>query len=1395
MSRPEQVSSKLAAQSFPFVLEGALGEGAGGRVWAARDATGRSVAIKVSASPRGAELCSEAERLLFAGSRALTNLLDAGRVPAGVAALADRVGHAWIALERAPGAAVVPSLLRAGERAGVLWAVARDVGEALSDLHRAGLAHGDVKPENIVVESSASGPSARLVDLGLSSRSDEAVPRGATLRYLAPEACLPGAHGDARARDLFALGIALAEIASAKVAAASDPARAAGEVALPADVAAVIGALLAPAPGARPGAAWVRKRALEALGRDDPVAARIERRRRAVERSYLAVRRREIVACATSREVRIEVTGAPAQWLGRVADLTQKLARARGVRAETPAPRFRDLDAFDRARWLVRLIGPAASRWPALGVRTDAELAQRLLELCHETEPEGLTARAVDTGVSVAVPMPSDSIAVALALGAGGTEPRLLDAAENVLVSDPSPALHVALGHALCLRGELGRALTVLRACESSEARIELAEVARRSGDTVAAQAVASECVGAAGGTKDRARAVLARIAFDQGDLVACREHLAAADDSPAVLEVHALAALRDGDRKRALEYTEHGLAVAVRAEERARLEAVRGAVFHASGEAAKALECFRAAVDHATRSGAVLEEATYSTGLAAAATNLGHLAEALEAARRAVLLFEHLGRPRDAARAALARAAAYAAAGAVAETVDAANDALARARGADDLHCAAYLHLALADVLPAGDLDGAEHADRALSLIAESDVDDRLRAEARRLVRGRDVDVVALDGAARGPEVALDARVEWWGARARHEARSPKPTRADAVLVELASLAHSGVPTSVRGPAFAAAARLAERLGDGERARRFGAVARSAAAELLEHAPRELAQAVRALPWIAELPVPADGGVSSDQVADVESLVYALGRRDRLRPLLDQVLDALISWTGVERGLLLLRAPGGKLVPRAARNLAKDDLSDDQLALSNTLAERALALSEPVVAVDAAGELPELHRSVHALKLRSVLAVPLLAHGEALGVVYLDDRVRRGAFGPAELAWVRLLGALAAVAIADARDRVLLRRAVRRAKRAEAQLADELAQREAALDVAEQELAFARARETRFEYEHIVGESEAIRSLLRILDRVSLADVPVLVVGESGSGKELVARAIHEHSARTRGRFVSENCGAIPEALLESTLFGHVRGAFTGASRARAGLFDVADGGTLFLDEIAEMSLAMQTKLLRVLEDGEVHALGSERTRRVDVRVIGATHRDLEERVAAGLFRQDLFYRLNVIRLEVPPLRARRADIPILVRHFMQKHAQSRAVKLSREAMDRLVAFAWPGNVRQLENEIRRALVLSDEVIEPSHLSPEVGTVGSGRLRSENELDLRARVDELEHSLVEKALARTGGNQTHAAELLGMSRFGLQKMMKRLGIGPSSKPGRRAPPAVLRSR
>ncbi|HEY3594713.1 MAG TPA: sigma 54-interacting transcriptional regulator, partial [Polyangiaceae bacterium] len=678
-------------------------------------------------------------------------------------------------------------------------------------------------------------------------------------------------------------------------------------------------------------------------------------------------------------------------------------------------------------------------------------------------------------------------------------------------------------------------------------------------------------------------------------------------------------------------------------------------------------------------------------------------------------------GRPADAARALLARAAAFSTAGAKLEGTFAAREALERARFLGDARAEAYACWALTDVSEPGHGDAIEAAGLAARLLTPfSNEEDRLRATAR-LLRHSPVSVDAetlrwADTLASHASTITAARLEWWGARAERWVEGSGAGRAETTVAEICELARLPAAIAARGPAFSAGGLLAARLGDGNAVRLLSRAQAEAARTLLAGVPDDLRESAASLPWVRSAHAPEASGVTPEQIADFEGLVRALSTRDRLRPLLEQVLDSLILWTGVERGLLLLRGPNGKLVPRTARNLARSDLQGEQRALSYSLAARAIELGEPVVAVDASGEMPSLHVSVHALKLRSVLAVPLIARGKALGVVYLDDRMRRGAFGPRELAWVKLVAALASVAIADAGDQLLLRRAARRAERAGRALAHELSRREVELDAIGRELAQAQGGlGTRFRYDAIVGKSRVITDMLKLVDRVTVSSVPVLLVGESGSGKELVARAIHKNGARREKTFVSENCAAIPEPLLESTLFGHTRGAFTGAERSHAGLFEVAHEGTLFLDEIGEMSLAMQAKLLRVLEEGEVRPLGTERGRRVDVRVMAATNRDLDKMVKAGQFREDLLYRLNVISIRVPPLRERNEDIPLLVHHFVEKHGEGHRPRVSTDALARLCRYAWPGNVRQLENEIRRAIVLSDGVIQVEHLSPDV--------------------------------------------------------------------------------
>ncbi len=315
-----------------------------------------------------------------------------------------------------------------------------------------------------------------------------------------------------------------------------------------------------------------------------------------------------------------------------------------------------------------------------------------------------------------------------------------------------------------------------------------------------------------------------------------------------------------------------------------------------------------------------------------------------------------------------------------------------------------------------------------------------------------------------------------------------------------------------------------------------------------------------------------------------------------------------------------------------------------------------------------------------------------------------------------------------------------------------------------------------------------IVAASDGMIELLEMLERTAAYKSTVLVTGESGTGKEVIARAIHAQSPRREAPFVAVNCGAIPENLLESELFGHVKGAFTGADRAHRGLFAEADQGTLFLDEIAELPVALQVKLLRAIQEEEIRPVGETKPQQVDVRVIAATARDLAREIAEGRFREDLFYRLNVVRLEVPPLRERREDIPLLLDHFLARFRTDlgkNVRRVSDEALDLLVSYDWPGNVRELENLVERAVILSDEEkIEVAALPIAVRTREAGEALSpardddpEEDLSLKRARQAFEARFIRKALARTDGNRTHAAKLLEISHRALLYKLKAYGI------------------
>jgi transcriptional regulator with GAF, ATPase, and Fis domain/tetratricopeptide (TPR) repeat protein len=618
------------------------------------------------------------------------------------------------------------------------------------------------------------------------------------------------------------------------------------------------------------------------------------------------------------------------------------------------------------------------------------------------------------------------------------------------------------------------------------------------------------------------------------------------------------------------------------------------------------------------------------------------------------------------------------------------------------------------------------------------------------------------------------------------------------------------------RLPAAWRAGLLASRLWNREGDRARGGEALTFATRIFEEVRMATPEAFRPglhsdpeARWLA--PVPGDGGAGVGDGAFHESAMAAraahtesrlrrllrinkrLNSELRLPRLLEMIVDTVIELTDAERGFLLLEDESGQLVVKVARNIDQRTLEAAEFELSRSIARQAATGGEPIITIDAAGDARfKEAMSVTDLHLRSILAVPLHVKGRAAGTIYVDHRLRKGAFGNDAVSLVLDFAEQAAIAIENARLLGELRRRERQVDALNRRMQVELTARREELTGIKQELRENReALAVRYDYRNIVGRTPRMLDLFRLLDRITDTALPAVIQGESGTGKELVARALHFNGPRRDRPFVSENCAAIPETLLESTLFGYARGAFTGAEHDARGLFEVADGGTLFLDEVGEMSPGMQGKLLRVLQSGEFRRVGSERMRKVDVRIVTATNRDLARMVEEGKFRQDLYFRLNVARIFLPPLRERREDIPIIVTHLMAKHAVQAhksaggnagaaavVVKpIDAQALACLVDYRWPGNVRELENEVMRAIAMSGERITVADLSPQIaarGEGGPGAPEDPDNLSMRPRVERLERSLIREALVRCGNNQTKAAEALGLSRFGLQKKLKR---------------------
>ena len=474
------------------------------------------------------------------------------------------------------------------------------------------------------------------------------------------------------------------------------------------------------------------------------------------------------------------------------------------------------------------------------------------------------------------------------------------------------------------------------------------------------------------------------------------------------------------------------------------------------------------------------------------------------------------------------------------------------------------------------------------------------------------------------------------------------------------------------------------------------------------------------------------------------------------VRALLDRILGNLLAvYPAAERVLVAIKneTPKGFVVDAVRyHNVEADDAEE----LSRGIIRRVIETNEPVLSMDAqTDDRLNRYQSVIDYNIRSVLSVPVFhLHEDVMGALYVDHRSMDNAFSKADQTFLQAFANLVGVALVNAR------------------MYEQLEEKAQYL---QQQV------ERRHQLGDMFGQSDAMQAIYRLIERAAKSDIPVLVQGETGTGKELAARAIHYNSTRKDQRFLSQNCATLSPELLQSELFGHKKGAFTGANEDHIGIFEAADGGTVFLDEIGDAPPQLQRSLLRVLQEGEVRRVGETVDRQVDVRIIAATNRDLKKEVEKGSFREDLYYRLHVIQIDMPPLREYLEDVPLLAEHLLirAKEEASKSVGgLTVGAIRALTSYDWPGNVRELENEIRRAVALAEEegAITPDLFSEAVGHTVSD-IPIEFQGRLQDHVQEYERRLIRAALDKCEGNITHTARELGMTRVGLHKKINRLGL------------------
>jgi transcriptional regulator with GAF, ATPase, and Fis domain len=505
----------------------------------------------------------------------------------------------------------------------------------------------------------------------------------------------------------------------------------------------------------------------------------------------------------------------------------------------------------------------------------------------------------------------------------------------------------------------------------------------------------------------------------------------------------------------------------------------------------------------------------------------------------------------------------------------------------------------------------------------------------------------------------------------------------------------------------------------------------------------------------LRELPAASAVARNLNALLKISRVVHAI--RD-LEELQAQLLDLIFEVVPAGRGAILL-AEGAAQEFTCLYARTRQAGQPQLVRVSRTIARQVMEENVAILGMDVptSGALRDVE-SLVASEVRSLLCVPLTVFQRVIGCIYLDSTNSANRFQEDHLQLLAAIAGISAVALDNARRLQWLEQENQR-------LTSEVRQEQ-----------------------NLVGEGARMKEIFQFLARVAPTDSTVLIEGESGTGKELAARALHRNSPRANKPFVAINCAAIPETLLETDLFGHERGAFTGAAGQKKGRLEVADGGVVFLDEIGELAPTLQVKLLRVLQEREFERVGGTHTIKIDVRLIAATNRDLTDAVRSGDFRQDLFYRLAVVRLTMPPLRERREDIPMLARHFLQKNAKRSQLKpkpISREAMAALVHYEWPGNVRELENAIERALVMgsSDAVL--------LEDLPESLLEQESAAEMHegkyhASLKELKKQLIVDAVEQTRGNYVEAAAILGVHPNYLHRLIRNLGLKEALQNGLR---------